>query len=254
MTMRTRRHERLVLAVVGLALMTVVSAVSGLNVALPDLARATHASQSQVQWIVDSYTMVFAGLLLSAGAVGDRYGRRPILIVGLVIFGGAALGAVFATDPTVLIMLRGTMGVGAACVMPATLSIITSSFPVDRRAQAVGVWVGIAGAGAVVGLLASGILLNFFSWNSFFTLNVALAVLAVIGAVTVIPNSVDEAPTRARAFPDRSPPQLTGSATAGTGLTAARFRPSFPDGASPRCGWAVADRTLGHSGLRTGAR
>src|SRR5215207_11643360 len=99
------QRRRLVLIVVALALMMVVSAVSGLNVALPDLARDTGASQSQLQWIVDAYTMVFAGLLLAAGAVGDRYGRKGILLVGLLIFGGSALTAMFAQDPSVLIVL-----------------------------------------------------------------------------------------------------------------------------------------------------
>src|SRR4051812_48244599 len=123
------RRRRAVLGVVALALMMVVSAVSGLNVALPDLARDTGASQSQLQWIVDAYTMVFAGLLLSAGAVGDRYGRRRILLAGLVVFGGAAAAALTMRDPGTLILLRATMGVGAALVMPTTLSIITTSFP-----------------------------------------------------------------------------------------------------------------------------
>lgn len=185
------RQRRLVLAVVGLALMAVVSAVSGLNVALPDLARSTGATQTQIQWIVDAYTMVFAGLLLSAGAIGDRFGRRRILLAGLALFGGAALGALFSHDPNTLIGFRALMGVGAACVMPTTLSIITTSFPPAERAQAVGVWVGIAGGGAVLGLLASGVLLEFFRWSSFFGLNVVLAAVAFAGTLAVIPDSRD---------------------------------------------------------------
>jgi EmrB/QacA subfamily drug resistance transporter len=185
------RRRRLVLAVVGVALMMVVSAVSGLNVALPDLARDTGATQSQLQWIVDAYTMVFAGLLLAAGAVGDRYGRKGILLIGLAVFGGAALAAMFVNDPSTLIVLRAFMGVGAAFVMPTTLSVITTSFPEEERAKAVGVWVGIAGGGAVIGLLGSGILLEFFDWSSFFALNVTLAVIAFAGTLAVVPDSRD---------------------------------------------------------------
>jgi EmrB/QacA subfamily drug resistance transporter len=189
------RQRKVVLGVVALALMMVVSAVSGLNVALPDLARDTGATQSELQWIVDAYTMVFAGLLLIAGAIGDRFGRKVILMVGLVVFGGAAAAALVANDPTTLIGLRAAMGVGAALVMPTTLSIITTSFPPEERAQAVGVWVGVVGAGAVIGLLGSGLLLEFFSWSSFFGLNVLLAVLALIGTVAFIPASrLDDPP------------------------------------------------------------
>lgn len=188
------RQRRLLLAVVALALMMVVSAVSGLNVALPSLARDTGASQHDVQWIVDAYTMVFAGLLLSAGAIGDRFGRKRILLAGLVTFGGAAAAALFVDDPGTLIGLRAAMGAGAAFVMPTTLSIITTSFPPAERAKAVGVWVGIAGGGAVLGLLASGVLLEFFGWSSFFGLNVVLAVLALIGTLAVVPDSRDAEP------------------------------------------------------------
>ena len=190
-----------VLAVVSLALMTVVSAVSGLNVALPDLARETGASQTQVTWIVDAYTVVFAGLLLFAGALGDRLGRRGLLAAGLVVFGvGAALG-MLTDDPQLLIAVRALMGVGAAAIMPTTLSVITTSFPVEQRPRAIGVWVGMAGGGAVLGLFASGILLEFFSWSSFFALNVTLAAVALVGTLLVVPSSVD---------PDRPPLDVVG--------------------------------------------
>ena len=191
----TKRRRTLVLAVVALALMMVVSAVSGLNVALPDLSAATGASQTQVIWIVDAYTLVFVGFLLPAGAVGDRYGRKGTLVAGLTVFGLAAAGALFVTSPSTLIALRGAMGLGAAAVMPTTLSVVTTSFPPEERGRAVGVWVGVAGGGAVLGLLASGALLEFFAWNSFFTLNVVLAAVALIGTLLVIPTSRDaEAP------------------------------------------------------------
>ncbi|MGZ4613603.1 MAG: MFS transporter, partial [Kineosporiaceae bacterium] len=180
-----------VLVVVALSLMTVVSAVSGLNVALPSLARDTGASQTQLTWIVDAYTVVFAGLLLFAGALGDRYGRKGMLITGLVLFGGSAALAMRTDDPTQLIALRALMGVGAAAIMPTTLSVITTSFPEADRPRAIGVWVGIAGGGAVLGLFGTGILLNWFAWSSFFTLNVTLAVLALVGTIVLVPKSAD---------------------------------------------------------------
>ena len=189
-------RRRAVLGVVALALMMVVSAVSGLNVALPDLAIDTGASQTQITWIVDSYTLVFAGLLLSAGALGDRFGRKGVLLLGLALFGAAAGLAMTTTDPQVLIALRAVMGMGAAGVMPVTLSIITTSFPPAERGRAVGVWVGVAGGGAVLGLFVSGFLLEFYAWNSFFGLNVVLALLAFIGTVLVIPPSRDAHPPR----------------------------------------------------------
>jgi EmrB/QacA subfamily drug resistance transporter len=184
-------RTRAVLAVVAVALMTVVSAVSGLNVALPDLARETGASQTQLTWVVDAYTVVFAGLLLFAGALGDRFGRKHLLTAGLVVFGAAALAGSFTDDPTTLIAVRAVMGLGAAGIMPTTLSVITTSFGPRERPKAVGVWVGVAGGGAVLGLFATGLLLEWFAWNSFFVLNVALAAVALVGTLAIVPNSVD---------------------------------------------------------------
>jgi EmrB/QacA subfamily drug resistance transporter len=189
-------RTRAVLAVMALALMAVVSAVSGLNVALPSLARDTGATQTELTWIVDAYTVVFAGLLLLAGALGDRYGRKGVLVIGLLIFGSAAAFGLVTTDPDQLIVVRALMGVGAAAIMPTTLSVITTSFPEAERPRAIGVWVGVAGGGAVLGLFGTGILLEFFDWNSFFGLNVALAGLAAVGALALVPRSADEHPPR----------------------------------------------------------
>jgi EmrB/QacA subfamily drug resistance transporter len=177
---------------IAISLMTVVSAVAGLNMALPDMAVATEATQTQLTWIVDSYTVVFAGLLLLAGAIGDKYGRQRTLLVGLIIFALGASFGYFQTEPDGLIAARIIMGVGAAAIMPATLSVITSSFPVESRAKAIGAWVGIAGGGAVLGLFGVAILLEFYKWNSFFIFNLVMAVLAIIGCFWV-PNSRDEA-------------------------------------------------------------
>ena len=189
-----KRQRTYLLVVVALALMMVVSAVSGLNVALPELARSTGATQTQLTWIVDAYTVVFAGLLLLVGALGDRFGRKGVLLTGLATFGLAAMGAAVVSDPTVLIALRAVMGVGAAATMPVTLSIITTTFPPEERGQAVGVWTGMAGGGAVLGLFGSGLLLQYYSWNSFFVLNVVLASLAFAGAVWIVPASKEADP------------------------------------------------------------
>lgn len=188
----TARQRNAVLGVIALCLMMVVSATSGLNIALPDVARDSGATQTQIQWITDAYALVFASLLLPAGALGDRYGRKWVLVAGLLVFGGGALAAIFASTPGLLIALRSLMGVGAALVMPTTLSVITTSFPEEERGRAVGIWVGVAGGGAVVGLLFSGLLLEWFSWNSFFTLNVAFAVAGLAGVLSIVPNSRDE--------------------------------------------------------------
>lgn len=193
-TSLTPGQRRAVLGVVAMALMMVVSAVSGLNLALPDLQRDTGATSTDIQWIVNAYTLVFAGLLLIAGAAGDRFGRKPVLMFGILVFGTASSFGLFVDDPLVLIAVRACIGMGAAAVMPVTLSVITTSFPLEERARAIGVWVGVAGGGAVIGLFGSGILLEFFSWSSFFGINVTLAVLAFIGTVAIIPNSRDEHP------------------------------------------------------------
>jgi EmrB/QacA subfamily drug resistance transporter len=189
---QARRARLATLAVLCLALMMVVSAVASLNVALPDLARGTHASQSQLQWIVDAYAVLFAGMLLPAGAFGDRYGRKGILLTGLFVFGATSAVAMLVNSPNVLIALRAGIGVGAALVMPTTLSIITNVFPEEERGRAVGIWAGVAGAGAMFGLLLSGLLLEWFSWQAAFAINVSLAALAVVLTIPIVPTSKSE--------------------------------------------------------------
>ncbi|TME25757.1 MAG: MFS transporter [Chloroflexi bacterium] len=179
-----------------LALMMVVAAVASLNVALPGIARDTGASQTQLQWIVDAYAIVFAALLLPAGAIGDRFGRKPLLAVGLALFGAASLAALFVDSPGTLIALRAVLGVAAALIMPVTLSVITTIFPPEERGKAVGTWVGVAAGGAVIGLLTSGILLHFFSWSSIFALNVVLAVVALAGTLLIVPATRESRPPR----------------------------------------------------------
>ena len=185
-------QRRNVLIALILSLMMVISAVTALNVALPSLASDLGPTQRQLQWIVDAYGLVFSGLLLSAGAIGDRFGRRGTLLAGLGIFSIAAVAAMFANDANTLIGLRIAMGAGAALVMPVTLSIISTAFPPEERGKAVGLWVGVAGAGAIVGLLTSGLLLEWFSWNAIFALNVCLGAVAFALSFRVIPKSKDK--------------------------------------------------------------
>jgi EmrB/QacA subfamily drug resistance transporter len=189
-------NHRAVLGVTSLALATVVAAVTSLNVALPSLARDTHASQTQITWVVDAYALVFASLLLLGGAVGDRFGRRRALLAGLGVFAAASVAAALSSSPEVLIAMRGLLGIGAALVMPATLSTVTATVPREAKARAIAVWAGVAGASAIVGLLVSGTLLEFWSWRSVFLLNVTLAVLAMLAVARVVPESADPSAPR----------------------------------------------------------
>jgi EmrB/QacA subfamily drug resistance transporter len=190
------KQRRAVLRVMCLALMMVVAAVASLNVALPGIARETGASQSQLQWIVDAYALAFAALLLPAGAIGDRYGRKPTLLFGLSLFGVASAGALVLHSPAQLIGLRAMMGIAAAFVMPVTLSVITSVFPPEERGKAVGTWVGVAAGGGVLGLLASGLLLQWLSWPSIFALNVVMAIAALAGTIAIVPATRESRPPR----------------------------------------------------------
>ncbi len=182
----------LTLPAIALSLMTVISAVAGLNVALPSIARDLGATQTQLTWIVDAYTVVFAGLLLISGALSDRFGRKNGLVFGLLIYIIVSSYGLFVNSVGNLIALRAVMGIGAAFIMPSTLSVITTSFPPEDRSRAVGVWVGVAGGGAFIGLFGSAFLMRYYSWHSFFALNVVLALLGLIGALAVVPNSADE--------------------------------------------------------------
>jgi EmrB/QacA subfamily drug resistance transporter len=183
------RNRNLILAVMCLALVMVVAGVSMLANGMPHLAESLGASQSEQQWIVDAYALTLAALLLPAGALGDRFGRRGALVVGLILFGGAAALGATATTPAALIGYRAVMGIGAALVMPGTLSTITSVFPPEERAKAVGIWAGFAGTGGTLGLLASGAMLETFSWGSIFVLTGVLALAALVGVVLVVPTT-----------------------------------------------------------------
>jgi EmrB/QacA subfamily drug resistance transporter len=173
------------LLVACLGALLVISSMVALNTALPDIAKATSASQTELTWIVDSYTLTLACLLLPAGALGDRYGRRGALLAGLVVFALASVAPVIWSDPLHLIISRGVAGAGAAFVMPATLSLLTAAYPKDQRNKAVGIWAGTAGTGAVVGMLGSGGVLHFWSWQAIFWGFAGAAALIFVLTLTV---------------------------------------------------------------------
>src|SRR5215207_4062713 len=183
------------LAIMCLSLVLVVMSVSGLNTALPTIQRDLGASASELQWIVDSYAVVFAGLLLSAGAIGDRFGRRGALLAGLVVFGIGALLGGLANDASQVIASRGVMGIGAAFIMPATLSIITSIFPPHERPRAIAVWAGFAGAGASIGPIVTGGLLEGYWWGSTLLVNVPIVVAIMVAVWAFAPDSRDDTHT-----------------------------------------------------------
>ncbi|MBF6538597.1 MFS transporter [Nocardia farcinica] len=184
-----RQWWLLVVSCLGVAL--VIAAMAGLYTALPEIAAATGATQQQLTWIVDGYTLTLACLVLPCGALGDRYGRRLVLVLGLVIFAASSALPLIVDSPHWLIGARALTGVGAALVMPATLSLLTASFPESRRSVAVAVWAGVAGVSAVIGFLGSGLLLAHFSWVSIFLgMAIAAAVLAVAGCT--VGETVDE--------------------------------------------------------------
>jgi EmrB/QacA subfamily drug resistance transporter len=192
----SRRRRQLVLAAVCLSLVLVVAGTTMLTVALPAMARALHATQSQQQWIVDAFAVALAALLLPSGVLGDRYGRRTTLLAGIVLFGVTAVASAFATSASTLIGLRVLSGAGAALIMPGTLSTITSVFPAEEKASAVAVWSGFAGAGAVIGLVGSGAMLEQFWWGSIFVVTAALAAVAAVATVTIVPATSDPAAPR----------------------------------------------------------
>ena len=180
-----------ILGVLCLSLVLVVVGNSSLNVALPTLQRDLGSTNTQLQWIVDAYAIVFAGLLLPAGALGDRFGRKGALQLGLVIFGLASLLATMADSSNQLIATRAMMGFGAAFVMPATLSILANVFPPGERARAIAIWAGFSGAGAAIGPVLSGFMLEHFWWGSVFLVNVPIVIGALIAGAVLVPTSRD---------------------------------------------------------------
>src|SRR4051812_43232388 len=186
------RQRWAALGVLCASLLAIVIDNTIVNVALPTLVRDLQAGVADLQWVVDAYTLVFAGLLLLAGALGDRFGRRRTLLAGLGGFGGASACAAYAGGVDGLIVARAVMGAGAAFIMPATLSLLISVFADARdRRLAIGIWAGTAGVGVALGPVVGGVLLDHFSWGSIFIVNVPLVALALIAGRRLLPESRD---------------------------------------------------------------
>jgi EmrB/QacA subfamily drug resistance transporter len=232
-TTPAQEHERRwwALAVLCLSLLIVFVGNSSLNVAIPTLSRQLHATESQLQWVVAVYSLVFAGLLFSTGALGDRFGRKGALQFGLVLF---LVGAGFASLSTAMwqiIACRAVMGAAGAFIMPSTLSIIINAFPPHERPKAIAIWASITGAAGALGPVASGFLLGHFWYGSIFLINVPIIVLALVAGRFLVPKSRD--PKQASFDPVGSLLSIVGVVALVYGLIEA-----------PANGWASAS-TLG---------
>jgi EmrB/QacA subfamily drug resistance transporter len=186
-----------ILGVLVISLLVVVLDNTVLNVALRTIAdpkRGLGASQSQLEWSINSYTLVFAGLLFTWGVLGDRIGRRKMLVFGLVMFGIASLASAYAQNPAQLIGARALMGIGGAAVLPATLSIISNVFDPRERAKAIGMWAGAVGLGVAIGPVVGGALLEHFWWGSVFLINVPIVIFGVVAIFAIVPESRDPKP------------------------------------------------------------
>lgn len=187
-----RTSQRNILIAMCTALMAVIASVSGLNVAQQELALDLDASQTSVLWIINSYTIALAALLLPIGALGDRRGRKPVLQAGLLLFGASSLLAALAPTTGIMIGARILTGVGAAMIMPVTLSVITSSFPEEDRAQAIGIWSGVAGSGGLIGMFASAFMVDYVTWRWLFVLPIALVAISFAYTQRFVPNSTED--------------------------------------------------------------
>jgi EmrB/QacA subfamily drug resistance transporter len=224
--------RRGILASMCLALVVVVASVSSVNLALTAISLDLGATSSQLTWIADGYTVALAALVLPFGALGDRLGRRTLLLIGTVVFGLAALGAAAAQSPGTLIACRVVMGAGAAMIMPGTLSTITAVFSPSQRGRAVSVWAGFASSGAVLGLLGCGLILEWSSWRAAFVATAVLAALSFVAALKLAPNTAD---------PDEAVIDLPGFVLAGIGIGALIY--GIVDGAE--AGWTTTNALTG---------
>ncbi|MEU6644626.1 MFS transporter [Saccharomonospora sp. NPDC046836] len=187
------RSRWIVLTLMGLALCVVVLNNSAMNVAIPALMRDLGADLTAVQWIIDSYSIVFAGLLIVAGVWSDRWGRKRLTLGGLAVFGAASVLAAFATSTAELIALRAVLGAAAAFVMPGTLAILLHTFDRTERPKAIAAWSGIAALGVALGPVLGGLMVDEFGWSAVFWLNVPLVVGVVVASLVVVRESADPA-------------------------------------------------------------
>ncbi|MET9361405.1 MFS transporter [Streptomyces sp. NPDC006632] len=177
------------LLVLCLSLLIIVMANTALTVAAPDMTKDLGLSSSDLQWVIDGYTVPYAALMLLLGAIGDKYSRRGALVLGLLVFAGASVAGSLVESSTGVIASRAVMGVGAALIMPATLSLLASTFPRAERAKAILLWTATAGIAIAAGPLVAGALLENHGWASTFLINVPVALLAVVGAFVLVPPS-----------------------------------------------------------------
>jgi EmrB/QacA subfamily drug resistance transporter len=208
-TLYARRWQALGVLALSLFVVTVGNTI--LNVGLPTIRTDLGASSSQLQWIVDGYLLVFAGLLLTAGSLGDRFGRRRALVTGLLVFGAGSVLAALSGSASALIASRALMGLGAAAIMPTTLSILTNIFPAEERPKAIAAWAAVSGLGIAAGPLSGGWLLEHFAWNSIFLVNLPVVGVALLGAALLVPESRD---------PDSPRLDLVGAGLSIAGLSA----------------------------------
>src|ERR1700678_1024362 len=186
------RRRWVILSVLIIGLLAIVIDNTVLNVALKTIAEphgGLGASQSQLEWAINSYTLVFAGLLFTFGVIGDKIGRKRMLMIGLVLFGIASLLSAYSRSPEQLIFARAAMGLGGAAVMPQTLSIISNVFEPAERAKAIGIWASAVGIGIAIGPVLGGLLLAHFWWGSVFLINVPVTVIGALAALFLVPES-----------------------------------------------------------------
>jgi MFS transporter, DHA2 family, multidrug resistance protein len=193
-TIHKRRWS--ILGVLVVSLLVVVLDNTVLNVALRTIQDDLSATQSELEWAINSYTLVFAGLLFTFGLLGDRFGRRRMLLIGMLLFGIASAVSAYASSPEQLIAARAFMGIGAAAVMPATLAIITNVFEPEERGRAIGIWVSSVGISIVLGPVLGGALLERFWWGSVFLINVPVVVIGLALIAWLVPESRNPAPGR----------------------------------------------------------
>jgi EmrB/QacA subfamily drug resistance transporter len=208
---RKYRRRWWTLLVLSVSLLIIIIDDTIINVAVPTLQRELGASATALQWIVDAYILAFAGLLLTMGALGDRFGRKRFLQLGLLVFAGASVFGAYAASASQLILARALMGVGGALIMPSTLSILIDVFPRQERVKAIGIWTGIASLGIPLGPIVGGWLLEQYWWGSVFLLNVPIVLVALAAGLILVPESRHPTPRR---------PDLPGLALSVMALTA----------------------------------
>ncbi|MER6030838.1 MFS transporter [Streptomyces sp. NPDC001851] len=177
------------LLVLCLSLLIIVMANTALTVAAPDMTKDLGLTSADLQWVIDGYTVPYAALMLLLGAIGDKYSRRGALVLGLVVFGGGAVAGYLADSAATVIAARAVMGVGAALIMPATLSLLAATFPRAERAKAIVLWTATAGLAIAAGPVVAGALLRDHGWSSTFLINVPIAAVAIVAAFVLIPPS-----------------------------------------------------------------